>query len=183
MLNKKKEQKLSGFMTKLLRHTPLEYGMVLTSEGFVSLSELATVISSQEYWSSVQKEDLLQVVTNCQKQRYEVSGNLIRARYGHSCLKLMYEATEPPPVLIHGTATRFLSAIFSEGLKPMGRQYVHLSNTPSFATLSGKRHGELVLLEVDSLAAYQDGYSFYYAGNQVWLSDSLPAQYLSVKEL
>lgn len=181
-MNKKKEQKLSSFMTKILRHTPLDFGIVLSNEGFASLSELTVAISSQEYWSGVRETDLLQVVSNCQKQRYEVTGDLIRARYGHSCLKLTYEPSEPPVTLIHGTATRFLPAIIKEGLKPMQRQYVHLSSTPSFASLSGNRHGELVLLEVDSRSAYQDGFAFYYAGNQVWLSEPLPATYLSIKK-
>lgn len=181
-MNNKKQRKLSAFMTKILRHSPLDFGIILSDQGFVPLSELTHAISSQEYWTEVKECDLLQVAEQCEKQRYEVCNGLIRARYGHSCLKLSYESEIPPDNLIHGTATLFLPSIMDKGLLPMKRHFVHLSSTTSFAALSGKRHGELVLLEVNSIRAYKDGYLFYNAGNNVWLSEQLPAKYLSIKK-
>lgn len=46
----------------------------------------------------------------------------------------------------------------------MNRQYVHLSATTKFATLAGKRRGELVLVVVDAQKAYEAGVKFYPAG-------------------
>lgn len=35
MLNKKEEESLSKFMSKLLRHTPEEFGLTLDHEGYI----------------------------------------------------------------------------------------------------------------------------------------------------
>lgn len=80
--------------------------------------------------------------------------------------KVRYAPAEPPVVLYHGTNRRVLAAIMKEGLKPMGRQYVHLSEGTHFAALAGSRRGELAMLKIDALSAKQSGVTFYYAGNE-----------------
>ncbi|MHC5228101.1 RNA 2'-phosphotransferase [Enterococcus sp. LJL99] len=45
----------------------------------------------------------------------------------------------PPKILYHGTANKFLKSIKKEGLIPMSRQYVHLSEDLETATLIGNR--------------------------------------------
>ncbi len=90
------------------------------------------------------------MVCNSEKQRFEIKGDHISARYGHSHDKVQYPAGEPPAVLYHGTNNKALAAILKEGLKPMGRQYVHLSEGTHFASFAGSRRGELVLLRIDT---------------------------------
>jgi putative RNA 2'-phosphotransferase len=179
-MNKKKEQKLSGFMTKVLRHSPLEYGVYLNADGFTPIEDLLNAIKNQPYWKETSLSDLTNIVETCEKQRYELKGNLIRARYGHSFMKLSYQELQPPDTLLHGTATQFLESILKQGILSMNRQYVHLSETDKFASLTGKRHGELVLLKIDSKKAYEEGVKFYFAGNEVWLSEKIPMQYISL---
>lgn len=175
MLNKETETRLSKFMTKLLRHTPGAYGLVLDpADGSCRLDKLHSVIRSQPKWSRVTVEDIEQVVKNCEKQRFEIKDGRIRARYGHSHDKVQYEPGIPPDSLYHGTNTHAAPTIMSEGIRPMGRQYVHLSEGTHFATLAGKRRGELVILSVDTRKAAAAGTRFYYAGNEVWLADSVP---------
>ncbi|ADM69344.1 RNA 2'-phosphotransferase [Paenibacillus polymyxa E681] len=60
----------------------------------------------------------------------------------------------------------------------MGRKYVHLSERLEFATLAGKRSGELVILEIDTAKALANNVKFYIANNGVWLADFVPPQYL-----
>jgi len=86
----------------------------------------------------------------------------------------------PPLVLYHGTNVQAAPVILKQGLRPMKRQYVHLSEGLHFATLAGKRRGELVILEIDTEKASQAGVVFYYAGNEVWLADAVPAEFCSV---
>jgi putative RNA 2'-phosphotransferase len=51
-----------------------------------------------------------------------------RAAQGHSVtVQLGLAAQQPPHVLYHGTATRFVGSILAEGLKQQSRQQVHLS--------------------------------------------------------
>lgn len=49
-------------------------------------------------------------------------------------------------------------------------------NCPS----SGSRHGKPVVLTIDSGAMYRDGHLFYLSENNVWLTDSVPRQYIAV---
>ncbi|MNV99733.1 RNA 2'-phosphotransferase [compost metagenome] len=64
----------------------------------------------------------------------------------------------------------------------MQRKYVHLSEGLHFATLAGQRRGELVILAIDAEKASQAGVVFYYAGNEVWLADAVPAEFCRLDE-
>lgn len=183
MLNDSMEKSLSKWMTKLLRHTPEAFGLVLDPEdGSCPLNELLQVIQTDARWSRVTQEDVAQVVRNSDKQRFELKDGRIRARYGHSHDKVKYTPSEPPAVLYHGTNARVLPAIEQEGLRPMDRQYVHLSEGTHFASLAGSRRGKLVILKVDARAAMEAGAVFYYAGHEVWLADKIPPFCLSVMQ-
>lgn len=181
MLNKAAEVSLSKFMTKLLRHTPEQYGLVLDPEdGSCTLDDLLAVLVQTPRWSEVTVGDIRQVVAGCEKQRFEIEGDRIKARYGHSHTKITYEPGTPPPALYHGTYAGALPVIMEEGLRPMGRQYVHLSEGTHFASLAGSRRGKLTLLTVDTIRANQMGVTFYFAGNEVWLADPIPPSCLNL---
>ncbi|WP_058304563.1 RNA 2'-phosphotransferase [Gorillibacterium timonense] len=171
------ETSLSKMMTKLLRHAPEEFGVVLDPEdGSCPLTTLLDAIQAQPKWAGIQQEDIEQVVRNSDKQRFEIEDGRIKARYGHSHDKVRYTPGEPPAILYHGTNKKALPSIRREGLSPMSRQYVHLSEGTHFATLAGSRRGELVILQVDAFRAKQAGATFYYAGNEVWLADQVPPE-------
>jgi len=184
MLNQAVEKSLSKIMTKILRHTPEEFGVSLDPmDGSCPVSTLLKAIQSQRKWAWVKQEDIEQVVRNSDKQRFEIEDARIRARYGHSHDKVQYIPGEPPAILYHGTNKKALPSILKEGLSPMSRQYVHLSEGTQFAALAGSRRGELVILQVDTLRAKQLGVTFYYAGNEVWLADRVPSISCSVVEI
>ncbi|WP_068503567.1 RNA 2'-phosphotransferase [Paenibacillus kribbensis] len=178
MLSPKQEESLSKFMSKILRHTPEQFEIDLDHEGYCDIQDLIKGIRSENRWSDVSESDIKQVVKNCAKQRYEIVNGYIRANYGHSTGRLDYKEATPPTILYHGTNTKVLNKIFTEGIKPMGRKYVHLSESLEFAILAGKRRGELVILEVDTAKALANQVKFYKANNGVWLADLVPPQYL-----
>lgn len=181
MLSNATEVSLSKFMTKLFRHTPEQYGLILDPEdGSCTLDDLLSVLVKTPRWSEVTAGDIRQVVADCEKQRFEIEGERIKARYGHSHTKIAYEPGTPPPTLYHGTHAGALPVIMGEGLRPMGRQYVHLSEGTHFASLAGSRRGKLTLLTVDTIRAGQMGVTFYFAGNEVWLAAPVPPSCLNV---
>jgi putative RNA 2'-phosphotransferase len=68
------------------------------------------------------------MISKSAKNRFELYEGKIRALYGHSLPeKVLKVPGEPPAVLFHGTSSRLMKQIRHEGLKPMRRQYVHLS--------------------------------------------------------
>ncbi len=63
-------------------------------------------------------------------------------------------------------------------MEKRSRQYVHLSEGIDQAKEVGKRHGKLVLYRIDAEKMYQDGFKFYKSSSGVWLTDSVPYEYL-----
>lgn len=128
---------------------------------------------------------LEEIVRNDEKGRYEFSSpnpSLIRAVQGHSVdIEMGYIEKEPPSVLYHGTSSRFMESIKKEGLKPMSRQYVHLSGDIDTAEKVGTRHGgKLVILMIQAKEMWNSGIKFYQANNGVWLCPAVPWQYCEV---
>ncbi|MFB9327574.1 RNA 2'-phosphotransferase [Paenibacillus aurantiacus] len=177
--NAQSRQRLSKTMTKMLRHAPDGFGLRLDpADGACEAEALLAALRRQSVWASVTMEAIETVVRECEKQRFELRDGRIRARYGHSVERFAYEAAVPPAVLYHGTNAKALPIIKQEGLRAMGRLYVHMSEEKPFAELAGRRRGELVLLRVDTEKAAQAGVTFYRAGNEVWLADYVPAEVL-----
>lgn len=169
---------LSKYIAFLLRHHPEEKNLKMDNQGFIKVNDLIKAINCT-------KEELIEIVETDNKKRYEfnIEGTKIRAVQGHSIKGLDIGLTElePPKILYHGTATRFIDSIKKSGLKPQTRHHVHLSLTKDIATLVGKRHGKLIILTIDSNKMFNDGYKFYISKNNVWLTDEVPVKY--IKEL
>ena len=71
--------------------------------------------------------------------------------------------------------------ILQDGLKPMQRQYVHLSIDVETATRVGKRRDpEPVILKLDTEAAQKAGIQFYIGNDKVWLCKEMPKDCLSI---
>ena len=136
-------------------------------------------VSSLEGFSKALLEE---IVATDEKSRYQFdqTKKRIRAVQGHSVeVDMEYTEKEPPAELWHGTSSRFLGSIMKEGLKPMSRQYVHLSKDLETARRVGTRHGgELVVLKVHAKEAWENGQKFYQAENGVWLTDPLKWDYI-----
>jgi len=175
--------KLSKFLALILRHQPERFGLPLDEEGWASLSEVMEILRGLPNFRWATRADVIAVVEQGpgdDKRRFEVEGNRIRARYGHSVAQpIRYEPCTPPLLLYHGTAPDALEAIRREGLKPMERQYVHLSPDRETAIRIGVPHaGEPVVLTIRATEAHAAGIEFYRADDQVYLAHCIPPEYL-----
>ncbi len=173
---------LSKEISYALRHAPWEYELELDEEGWVSAEQLLIALKENSKWESVTLRDLEYIIQNSDKKRHELVGGKIRSLYGHSIpMKIVKESSEPPIILFHGTARRFLESIDNNGLLPKGRQYVHLSNDIETALQVGKRHDDKpVILEIDAKKAWNEGVKFYLGNDKVWLADNIPSKYIKV---
>lgn len=130
------------------------------------------------------RRELDEIVASDEKGRfsYDETGTRIRANQGHSIpgVDLHMDRPEPPEYLYHGTATRFLDAILREGLKPMSRQWVHISPDAETAVKVGRRHGTPVVLLVMARQFAADGHELYRSDNGVWQAREVPPEYLSL---
>lgn len=179
-MNKNKIKLISKHLSYILRHRPDTIDLKLDSAGWADIDELITKSPKISHRGEIDAA----VIEN-DKQRFTISddGDRIRANQGHSIdVDLGLKSISPPDHLFHGTATRFLSPILSQGLKKMNRQHVHLSPDLETAAKVGRRHGKLVILEVNTRRMSEDGYRFFKSENGVWLTDHVPSEYLNERE-
>ena len=175
--------KLSKFLALILRHQPERFALELDGEGWASLSEVMEIIKGLPNFRWANRSDVMQIVEEGSgdgKKRFEVKGNRIRARYGHTLDKrIRYEPCDPPALLYHGTAPDNLEAIRREGLKPMERQYVHLSPDRETALRVGARHApHAVAITVRAAEAHAAGIAFYHPEDAIYLTKHIPSEFL-----
>jgi putative RNA 2'-phosphotransferase len=171
--------RISKRLSLVLRHRPESVGIVLDAGGWAHIDALLAGLARRG--TAVDRATLDAVVAGNDKQRFAISadGRRIRAVQGHSRpVDLGLAAVAPPPTLYHGTVARFLDAIRREGLKPRGRQYVHLSRDTTTATVVGARRGSAVVLTIRAGTMVGDGHAFFRAENGVWLCRAVPARYI-----
>ncbi len=175
--------KLSKEISYALRHAPWEYELELDSEGFVPVEQLLFAVNEGSGYSRpVTVDDLEHIIACSEKKRHEIRGDKIRALYGHSVpMHISKEQTTPPDVLYHGTTHRAIDTIMREGLKPMGRQYVHLSaDIPTALSVGKRRDNDPVILRIDTRKARENGIVFYSGNEKIFLADSIPGEYLEI---
>lgn len=173
-------KKLSKFLSLVLRHQPEKIGLKLDEQGWANTQELIEKINKSG--TPFNLNILQQVVENNNKKRFafNADGSQIRASQGHSIkIDLGYTPTQPPEFLYHGTATRFLESIHEQGINKGSRHHVHLSKDIPTAKSVGGRHGVPVILTIKAQAMFEDGYKFFVSVNNVWLTESIPVQYIA----
>jgi len=121
------------------------------------------------------------MIAQSEKQRFEVREGRIRALYGHSTPEKMERKESAPPLLLyHGTTPQAIHTIRRSGLKPMKRQYVHLSvDVETARQVALRRTNRPIVLKIVALDAYQHGINFYLGNDMIWLSDPIPPQFIS----
>lgn len=172
--------KLSRYLSYLLRHHPEDLNLSMDEEGWVEVEELISKINSETKYK-IDMNLLEKIVKEDDKGRYVFTGNktYIRACQGHSKkdLKIKFAELIPPEILYHGTSKENFKLINETGIKSMTRQYVHLSDNINTARKVGARHGEIIVIVIDTKKMSEDGIKFYKSENGVWLTDYVDTKY------
>lgn len=166
------------FISLVLRHHPEVIGIQLDEHGWAKVDELVQNIARD---CEFNREMLEEIVRTDGKQRYSFNDDhtLIRANQGHSIpVDVELPVVNPPEILWHGTGEKYVDSILKQGLLPRTRLYVHLSQTAPTAVTVGRRHGTPVLFKVNAGKMAAADYIFYLSKNGVWLTKTVPIQYL-----
>jgi len=169
----------SKFLSLILRHNPSAIGIALDEHGWADVGELISGIAKKQEFTM---RDLEEIVNTDNKRRYSFNEDKtkIRANQGHSIdVDVELEEKIPPKVLYHGTGEKYVESIDRIGLIPKARQYVHLTDNKKTAIDVGKRHGEPVVYVVNTEKMLRGGHKFFLSANGVWLTKSVPAEYLT----
>ena len=177
-----RRRQLSKFVSGALRHFPDDAGLELDGAGWTPFLSLVAAVEGKYDWAD--ERTLRAVVATDPKGRFERDGDRIRAAYGHSVDVALESGGDPvPDTLYHGTAPRSVESILAEGLKPMNRQQVHLSDSVADALDVGSRHADdPVVLEIDAAAMQADGHDVTRRGTATYTTDRVPSAYLAHRE-
>lgn len=124
-------------------------------------------------------EVLAAVATDKNEQRFEISAGKIRAKYGHSIpIRVDYSKPKSPLRLYHASPWSLASAVVDSrgGIRPIERQFVHLTSSVREAVANGMRAGQPLLYSVSSLRVP----SVLLAHGSTYLSNAIPMQDLSI---
>jgi putative RNA 2'-phosphotransferase len=164
-----------------LRHEPWLYELELDEEGWVSVDDLLTALHEKGgAWTGVDRDRLAELTASSSKRRHELEGDRVRALYGHSVPGAIAKIpAPPPPVLFHGTASAAWPGIRLEGLRPMRRQYVHLSVDLDTSWSVGRRKSSSpIVLQIHAASADLAGIAFFRGNEKVWLTKYLPPRFI-----
>jgi len=136
-------RRLSKGMAYQLRHHGPTNGVPIDKAGFATMDDLAVALN-------VDSSQLLAVAEHPGEPRFEVRDGCIRALYGHS-LDVVIDAgikVGAPTSLYHGSSWSALGAIVRDGVVPMQRRVVHLTNIAEEAMAVGMRKGAPLVLAI-----------------------------------
>ena len=169
-------RRISRALAYYLRHNR---DLLVDEQGWVSAAALSEALQASGL--KVLVPEILSVASSIDEPRFEVRDSYVRARYGHSRpVEIDYDSPMPPAALYHATAMTQLNTIFQEGqgLRPISRQWVHLSSRWDLALRAGRRHGPPALLGLNP--AEHPPSTFLSAGGTTWLADPIGSEALHV---
>jgi len=175
-------KEISKLLSYVLRHQPQHIKLNLNQQGWVNVQELIEKLKATG--TAIDLTILEEIVSNNDKQRFAFNEDktMIRASQGHSVtVDLNYQPQTPPAILYHGTTQQNLPAIMENGIAKMSRHHVHLSTVKTTALQVGQRHGKAILLAINALKMHEKGHLFYQSDNGVWLTDTIPPEYIAIE--
>lgn len=176
---------LSKTMSHALRHEPWLYELEPDDQGWVPVDRLLSAIRrSGPQFCRIDRASIAEVIERSAKQRFEIQDGRIRALYGHSLPGLLRkQRASPPEILFHGTSPEAVERILTDGLRPMDRQYVHLSVERDVACEVGRRKSrQPVLLQIRSAEADAYGVAFLIGNDAVWLAKHVPSLFVELAD-
>lgn len=181
VLDGTKRERISKFLSGLLRHFPYSFGVEVDKEGWAELRRVSQVLVDKY---GVEPSAIGLIVKFDPKGRFELRNGKIRARYGHTIdVKTDWgeiSDAEVPPKLYHGTAPENLQSILERGLLPMKRKEVHLSESVEDALEVGRRYSKRpVVLEIDAKSLVKAGISMRKKG-RIYTVSHVPPQFIKV---
>ncbi len=184
VLDDEKAERLSRFLALVLRHRALMFDLPMDEEGFVPIDDLLDLMAErQRSLDWVEPEHIEALARNQGRQRFEVRDDRVRATYGHSFSRpIFYPAVEPPDQLFVAMPRARVAEVRQKGLRPQGRQYVHLSKEREEALEIGRHHDpNASAVTVRAHDAHAHGVKFHRPTEGIFLVAQVPPEFLDVE--
>lgn len=183
LMSDKELSSLSRIMAGALRHFPEKLGLMMDGKGWVDISSLIKSIGSgRSGFNWLRIHHIKAVVNTDERGRYQIDGGMIRATYGHSInVNLDDLPIADLDQYFYPVTEEEADIIIERGLLPVDRKKVHLSGTIEKAIEAGRvRAEEPLILSIDGKKAKKDGIKIFKAGKDVYITEGIDSQYLSI---
>jgi len=174
-------EKLGRTLAGILRHGRFDLDM--DDQGFVRIKEIVSAVKGNNqrmYW--LRPHHIVALAETDEKGRYQISGDMVRATYGHTIpLELKLDTDNIPDELYYPTTEEESEIILETGIMPSDRSMVHLSLTYDDAFRAGSvRVDNPIILAVDTDACFEAGYDIGKAAKTVFLCKRVPPECLRI---
>lgn len=175
-------ERFSRWMAYVLRHNPERFGLQPDRHGYVDLEAFMQIV--QHRYPDQSSQRLRELVSSSSPGRFEVTGRQLRARYGHTIqAEPVGQPVEPPEALYYGTDTAHAAAVLIDGLNPLDRRVLHLSETVEDAmAITARKTDQPSVLRILAREAHRAG-SLFYREASVYLVSHVPAAFLRPEPL
>ena len=183
IMNDYEVERLGRTIAAILRHG--KFSLDMDDQGFVRIREIVMTVkekNSRMHW--LRPHHIIALVETDPKGRYQISGDMVRATYGHSIpLELDLPTDDVPAELFYPATPEEVDIILEAGLLPSDRLMVHLSLTYNDAMNAGSvRVEDPIILLIDTNAVFKAGHEIGKAGKTVFLAKQIPPECLSIAD-
>lgn len=181
IMNDYELEKLGRTMAGILRHG--RFDLRMDDQGFVRIKDIVSKVKENNprmHW--LRPHHIIALADTDPKGRYQISGDEVRATYGHTIkLKLKLDTDNIPDTLYYPTTEDEADIILEAGLMPSDRSMVHLSLTYDDAFAAGSvRTENPIILAIDTNACFDEGYDIGRAAKTVFLCKQVPADCMRI---
>ncbi|MDR2405211.1 MAG: hypothetical protein LBE27_02445, partial [Deltaproteobacteria bacterium] len=182
----KKMSHAKNSLERLLRYAlgvqPDEFGLVLSSEGFVPIKELVAALKDEEGYRGLNETRIKDVINEPGNRDYELVDKLLRLDPSLAKLPPEAEGEVTLPKELHvGLKEGAWRSAFFKGLYPKNptEGQVRLFVDKEKAQKVAKRFApEVILVRVMAQKAKASGVNFSSYGNDIWLTPFVPQEFL-----
>lgn len=173
-------ERFSRWIAYVLRHNPARYGLSPDRHGYVDLETFLQI--AKRRYPALTEEWLRGFLTSAGAARFELTPTQLRARYGHSIpVEPPGPPVEPPAQLYHGMEASRIERVLAEGLQPVDRRMLHLSETAAEALAVAQRKSTApAIVTVRAQEAFRAGVAFFREG-RVYLAAAIPPGFLKAE--
>jgi 2'-phosphotransferase len=191
-LSKNENENISKKLSKLLRHTGINKGLIFRTDAYTKLDDIIQYFSKTIRGRKITVNDITDIVDGNKKKRFQIivedGISWIKANQGHTLIfedihYTLITSVDDISQPVHGTYLDCLDSIIKNGLNKMGRTHIHFSNgVPDFAkadvdgkkrVISGMRGNCQVMIYLDVLQCLDNGIELFLSDNDVVLTNGV----------